>query len=137
MSSRRMGDRICIVELECGDTNQRLIAMGLIPGAVLEIVSTTATGSVIVALQDQRLGLGAEMAQRIQVADIAQPSRANAADSTRPSSRITTMQTSLSQSIQTSPSQSPVKLRDVAIGTTLKIVGYEPVARDYKRKLLA
>ena len=29
------------------------------------------------------------------------------------------------------------KLQDVAIGSHLKVVGYEPTARDYKRKLLA
>ena len=30
-----------------------------------------------------------------------------------------------------------VKLRDVAIGSVLRVIGYEPTARDYKRKLLA
>jgi ferrous iron transport protein A len=133
LAATRIGDRICIASLNCGETNNRLMGMGLIPGAVLEVISRTATGSVIVALQDafgsssslQRLGLGAEMARRIQVIDAEQAVGANLSSFTR----MTTM--------QTTPEVSTVKLRDVAIGTTLRVVGYESAARDYKRKLLA
>jgi ferrous iron transport protein A len=32
---------------------------------------------------------------------------------------------------------STVRLRDVEIGASLKVLGYAPAARDYKRKLLA
>lgn len=36
-----------------------------------------------------------------------------------------------------SDSNSTVKLRNAAIGSVMKVIGYEPAARDYKRKLLA
>ncbi|URD53328.1 ferrous iron transport protein A [Chroococcidiopsis sp. CCNUC1] len=34
-------------------------------------------------------------------------------------------------------STSSLKLRDAIVGSTLQVVGYEPAARAYKRKLLA
>lgn len=126
LSVRQVGDRVQIVSLNCGEANQRFMGMGLMPGVVLEVISCTSTGSVIVALQDQRLGLGVEMAQRIQVIDIEPPlgERSN-----HTSNRTTTMQTTSDSAI--------VKLRDAVIGATLRVIGYEPTARDYKRKLLA
>jgi len=126
VSTTRVGDRVRIVSLNCGESNNRLMGMGLMPDVVLEVISCTDTGSVIIALQDQRLGLGAEMAQQIQVIDAAQPLDERLSLS-KP--RMTTM--------QTPPQVSTVKLRNAAIGSVLRVVGYEPTARDYKRKLLA
>jgi len=128
LSTMQIGDRVRIVSLNCGESNNRLMGMGFMPDVVLEIISCTATGSVIVALQDQRLGLGAEMAQRIQVIDAAESLGERPNSST---ARMTTMQTFSDTASAT------VKLRDAAIGTTLRIIGYESTARDYKRKLLA
>lgn len=122
-----VGDRVRIVSLNCDESNQRLMGMGLMPGVVLQVVSCTMTGSVIVALQDQRLGLGAEMAQHIQVVDARERP---GTDQNYPVFERTTM-------MQPATENSAIKLRDVAIGSTLKVVGYEPTARDYKRKLLA
>jgi ferrous iron transport protein A len=122
-----VGDRVRILSLHCGEVNNRLMAMGLMPGVVLQVVSCTTTGSVIVALQDQRLGLGAEMAQHIQVVGADIPFE------------IDPIQT-LVKEISPMKSGSPLptlKLRDAAIGSTLRVMGYEPTARDYKRKLLA
>lgn len=62
-----IGDRVRVVSLHCGEANRRLMAMGLTPGAVLQVISNTLSGSVIVAVQEQRFGLGAEIAQRIRV----------------------------------------------------------------------
>lgn len=126
LSVMQTGDRIRIVSLNCGESNNRLMGMGLLPGAVLEMISSMATGSVIVSLQDLRLGLGAEMAQRIQVIDAAQPIEMSQPISTP---NMTTM--------QPTPDISRVKLRDAEIGSVLRVIGYEPAARDYKRKLLA
>ncbi len=126
LSATQVDDRLRIVTLNCGEANNRLMGMGLIPGAVVEVISSTATGSLIVALQDQRLGLGAEMAQRIQVIDAEQP--LNLTQDTL-TVRMATM--------QTTSEPSTMKLRDAAIGAKLRVVGYEPTARDYKRKLLA
>lgn len=141
LSRRQVGDRVRITELNCGDANNRLMGMGFIPGCQLEIISCTATGSVIVALGNQRLGLGADMASKIQVTDIqvtdSQVTHANphsGAGSDTSMQRMATMQTGIQQ---TGSEVSPVKLRDVAVGTRLRVIRYEPAARDYKRKLLA
>ncbi|MGG6295573.1 FeoA family protein [Leptolyngbya sp. AN02str] len=132
LSVMQTGDRVQIVSLNCGDANNRFIGMGLMPGVELEVISCTSTGSVIVALQDQRLGLGFKMAQRIRVIDVAQIPNGHPDFF---SNRMTTMQTT--SSALSSVEICTVKLRDVAIGATLRVVGYEPTARDYKRKLLA
>ncbi|MGC8712393.1 MAG: FeoA family protein [Leptodesmis sp.] len=126
LSSQRSGALVRIVSLNCGESNNRLMGMGLMPDAILEVISRCDTGSVIVALQDQRLGLGAEIAQRIQVIDAATPPSERQIPST---TRTATM--------QTTPQVSAVKLRDAAIGSVLRVIGYEPTTRDYKRKLLA
>ena len=135
LASAKRGDRLRIVSLNCGESNNRLMGMGLMPDVLIEVMSCTGTGSVIVALQDQRLGLGAEMAQRIQVQvqviDAAQPHTA----------RMIPMQTTSDHTSDhtsdTHTGTNTVKLRDVAIGSVLRVIGYEPTARDYKRKLLA
>ena len=131
LASAKRGDRLRIVSLNCGESNNRLMGMGLMPDVLIEVMSCTGTGSVIVALQDQRLGLGAEMAQRIQVIDAAQPHTA----------RMIPMQTTSDHTsdtnTDTNTGTNTVKLRDVAIGSVLRVIGYEPTARDYKRKLLA
>lgn len=130
LATARVGEQVRIVALNCGEANNRLMGMGFMPDIVLGIVSRTATGSVIVALQDQRLGLGAEMAQCIQVIDAAEQLGESLNLST---TRTATMQTSA----DIAAGSATVKLRNVAIGTTLRVIGYEPAARDYKRKLLA
>jgi len=127
LKETKVGDRVQIVALNGGEANSRLMGMGLMPGTVLDVMSSIATGSVIVALNDHRLGLGAEMAQQIQVIDAEEQATIKQTTPTTPRINI----------IQASPSNSTVKLRDAAIGATLKVVGYEPTARDYKRKLLA
>lgn len=69
LSAAQVGDAVRIVSLNCGGSNKRLREIGFIPGVVLYVVSCTTAGSVIIALQDQRLGLGAEIAKRIQIID--------------------------------------------------------------------
>lgn len=131
LSSTQVGDRVRILALNCGEANNRLMGMGFMPDAVLEVMSRTATGSIIVAVQDQRLGLGADMAQRIQVTH-------QVSHTERPSDQsVDRSHLSDSDSLPSTPQSAPVKLRDAAIGAKLRVVGYEPVARDYKRKLLA
>lgn len=126
LSTAQVGDHIRIVLLNCGEANNRLMGMGLMPGVVLQVISSIATGSVIVSLQDHRLGLGTEMAKRIQVMDADQPMEMPQPIPT------TTLET-----MQNTSDIFPVKLRDAAIGSVLRVIGYEPTARDYKRKLLA
>ncbi|MBF2027957.1 MAG: ferrous iron transport protein A [Oscillatoriales cyanobacterium C42_A2020_001] len=70
LAESSIGDRVCVVSLDCGEANYRLMAMGLTPGTNLQVISSTLSGSVIVALQEQRFGLGAEIAQRIHVSTV-------------------------------------------------------------------
>ncbi len=123
----QVGDRVQIVALNCGEASSRLMGMGLIPGAVVDVISSLTTGSVIVALQDHRLGLGADMAQQIQVRPIE--------SSVETAGRLA--MTGDTQAMKADKETLAVKLRDAAIGSRLKVIGYEPTGRDYKRKLLA
>jgi ferrous iron transport protein A len=123
----QVGDHVQIVALDCGEANSRLMGMGLIPGAVVQVMSSIATGSMIVGLHDHRLGLGAEMAQQIRVKPI--ESRLLAQNQAMSTTNITSMKPTVEKSA--------VKLREAAIGSRMKVIGYEPTARDYKRKLLA
>ncbi len=122
LARAQVGDRVRILSLNCGESDSRLMGMGLIPGAVLEVISCTSSGSVIVSLQDQRLGLGTEMAQRIKVIDVgySQPSPLG----------IQATGGIMSE-------HPPIKLRNATIGSLLRVFGYEPTALAYKRKLLA
>jgi ferrous iron transport protein A len=127
LAMTQAGDRVCIVALNCGEANSRLMGMGLMPGIQLEIVSCSASGSVIVALQDQRFGLDADMTRQIQVRSVqTQSGKAQSIDSTI---RNTAMNSNSTPSVG--------KLRNATVGSVLKVVGYEPTVRDYKRKLLA
>lgn len=67
LSEARAGDIVLIVELFSIDCLKDLRNMGLIPGAEIQVISRTTTGSVIVVLQNQRIGLGKDMAQSILV----------------------------------------------------------------------
>lgn len=133
LATAKVGDRLHVLSLDCSESNNRLIGMGLIPGVVLEVISSRATGSVIVALQDQRLGLSAEMARYIQVTPVTPLSKTDQEQSKNQEQPKNISPTRLSAFSK----QSPLKLREAVIGSTLRIVGYEPTARDYKRKLLA
>ncbi|MEG4838189.1 FeoA family protein [Microcoleus sp. B9-D4] len=60
-----IGEKLRIVKLKGSEgTVRRLIAMGLVPGIEVQIISNSG-GSVIVAIGDNRIGLGAGMAQKI------------------------------------------------------------------------
>lgn len=65
MAMASVGERLLIVKLKGSEgTVRRLIGMGLVPGCQVQIISTT-NGSVIVGIGDNRVGLGAGMAQKI------------------------------------------------------------------------
>jgi ferrous iron transport protein A len=115
LAMAQVGDRVRILSLNCGEANNRLMGMGLLPGAVLEVISRVSPGSVIVSLQDQRLGLGAEMARRIQVIDADQCEADQYADQS--SKHPQPSPTRTLETMQTTPDTSPVKLRDAAIGS--------------------
>ena len=121
LAKTKVGERVLLLELDCDNANSRLRGMGLIPGALMEIISKTADGSVVVALQDQRLGLGADLAHQIQVI---------AADSAWKKKKEKT-------AMKPDSNSQSLKLRDCPVGKRVRVVSYEPTARTYKRKLLA
>ncbi|OKH24296.1 FeoA family protein [Chroogloeocystis siderophila] len=112
LTMANVGDRVWIVELMGeGGFARRLMDMGLTLGCELQIVSRTSSGSVVVGIQDNRIGLGAEMARQVIVTTIPPTDR-------RQNSKINT------------------KLRNLAVGCRGRVVGYEQTARAYREKLL-
>jgi Fe2+ transport system protein FeoA len=67
LASAGAGDRVRVVALNCGASDRNLIAMGLMPGVELQVLSLTVNGSVLVEVQGQQVGFGAELANRIQI----------------------------------------------------------------------
>jgi Fe2+ transport system protein FeoA len=67
LSQCRVGDCVCIVELQVSESIHLLRDAGFIPGATVLVQSCTDTGSVIVVLQNKSLGFGADMAGNIFV----------------------------------------------------------------------
>ena len=59
------GERLQIAKLKGSEgTVHRLIGMGLVPGAEIKLINIV-SGSVIVAIGDNRIGLGMGMAQKV------------------------------------------------------------------------
>ena len=114
LSEAIAGDRLRIVALASDESRRRLLGMGIAPGAVLDVMTQTTPGAVVIALNHQRLGLGIELAQQIQVQPEAAPRRS------RSDTPIPTVQ-----------------LRTLAVGSQAQVIGYEKQARAYRRKLLA
>jgi Fe2+ transport system protein FeoA len=65
------GDRFCIVGFR-GNTDviEHLHYLGLHPGTVLQVVSRSISGSVIISVSGRRLGLGRQMTQRVMVSQV-------------------------------------------------------------------
>ncbi len=121
LANAEPGDRLCVTALHCGENNRRLRGMGLLPGSELEVVNRNASGSTIVNLDGRQLGLAAELATNIHVEPVAAATTA----AHPPTPEVNTMP------------NTQIALRQAAIGSHLRVVGYEPTARAYKHKLLA
>ncbi|MEM9538333.1 MAG: FeoA family protein [Cyanobacteria bacterium P01_E01_bin.42] len=100
----------------------RLLGMGLNPGKQLQVISNQPGGSVIVAVDNDRMGLGAGMAEKIMVSD-----RPIAID---PGEKTMTSQT-------TETTEKTFSLRDMTPGSTGRVLGYEKAYRGYRGKLLS
>ena len=113
-----VGDRVRIVGIIDKGGTSHLLSLGLIPGNELTIVSRAPSGSIVVALQDNRIGLGAGMAHTILVTEVIN---------------------SVSTSNQTKPMDREINtyLRNLPVGCRGRIVGYEQVTGGYKGRLLA
>ena len=113
-----VGDRVRIVGIiDKGGINQ-LLSLGLTPGNELTIISRTPSGSIVVALQNNRIGLGANMTHTILVTE------AMHSVSTSNQAKLMDRETN-------------TYLRNLPVGCRGRIVGYEQVTGGYKGRLLA
>ena len=113
LSQTHVGQSVWIVGFVGHGGMNRLLGMGLTPGTQVKVVSAQPGGSVLVAIQDNRIGVGAEMAQKILV-------------SNEPLSQGKTMNT-----------ETQTLLREMPKGSKGRVVAYNQVKRGYKKKLLS
>jgi Fe2+ transport system protein FeoA len=65
----QVGRRVRFVAADAGCGLQgRLAAMGLVPGAEIEVLSNSTHGPFLISVKGSRVALGRGMAQKIQVA---------------------------------------------------------------------
>lgn len=114
----KVGDRLWIVGIRGKEVTNRLLALRLTPGTELTIVSRAPGGSVIVAFQDKRIGLGAGMAENILVRD-------------------TINHVSTSSEAKLMNRDTNTYLCNLPVGCRGRVVGYERVTGGYKGRLLA
>jgi|GEM_PF-1066567 len=102
LSQAKVGSSVWIVGFTQKAKRSRLLGMGLIPGIKLEIVNQQPGGSVIVTHQDHDLGLSVEIASKILVAN--EP-LSNKEEKIDPKPRS--------------------YLREMPVGTRVRILGYD------------
>jgi Fe2+ transport system protein FeoA len=68
LAQAQVGDHLCIAGFK-GDahTMQHLNHLGFYPGAAVQVISRSLSGSVIVTMAGKRLGLGRQTAQQVIV----------------------------------------------------------------------
>ncbi len=68
LSNTRIGDRVVIRQILSGKSmKHRLSQMGLDLGSEVRVISKIESGSVIISIQDEQIGLGAGMANQVIV----------------------------------------------------------------------
>lgn len=68
LSTTQVGDRVVVQQIQSERSMvYRLSNMGLALGSEVEVISKTTRGSVIICIQDEEIGLGAAMADRVMV----------------------------------------------------------------------
>jgi ferrous iron transport protein A len=117
LTETKVGDRVWIVGFSGEGGISRLLSLGLIPEAEVEVVSCMSGGSIVVKFQNNRLGLGAGMANRVMVTD--NPVLKN------------------KRKEQQMNAETSIHLQELAVGMKGRVVGYEKSGGGYKRKLLS
>jgi ferrous iron transport protein A len=115
LSQAKLGVTVWVVGFTGGGGTNRLLGMGLIPGTKLQIINVQPSGSVMIAIQDQRMGIGAGMAQKILVSN----------------------EPLFNQEKNLMTNATRVYLREMVSGTVGRVLGYEKTMRGYKGKLLS
>ncbi|MBP0021822.1 MAG: ferrous iron transport protein A [Cyanobacteria bacterium SBLK] len=121
LSEAGNGSRVWIVGYRGTGGIGRLLGMGLNPGTQLQVISSQSSGSVIVAIDDNRMGLGAGMAEKIMVSD-------------RPIAIGQGEKTMSSQT--TEKTDTTIPLQDIPPGSTGRVLGYDKAYQGYRGKLL-
>ena len=68
LSTTQIGDRVVLAQILSGQNMaHRLSQMGLTLGSEVQVISKTTSGSVIICIQDEQIGLGAGMANQVMV----------------------------------------------------------------------
>ena len=118
LSKAKIGDRLWIVGSKGGDKG-RLLGMGLNPGKEIEVISKAPGGSVIVAIENNRIGVDGGMANKIMVSS----------------------DRSLAQNRLQTNSHTHKTLKDLKIGAKGIVTQYQKSTdkhqKGYRRKLLA
>ncbi len=114
LSQTTVGQKVWLVGFEGKGGINRLLGMGLTPGAQLQIISAQPSGSVLVAIEDNRIGVGSGMANKILVSDQSSTQGENMKNQTK-----------------------TILLREMPEGSEGKVLGYNEVKRGYKKKLLS
>ena len=131
LSQANVGDLVWIVGFKAGpEGRQRLISMGLNRGIELEVVNRTTGGSIMVAVANTRLGLGLDIADKIYVR------RSVIQTMSDPLHAQTDLKISSNPSL-TREKPMQTRLRDLAVGSQGRIVGYDQGSGSYRQKLLA
>ncbi|MEO1509968.1 MAG: FeoA family protein, partial [Cyanobacteria bacterium J06633_23] len=123
-----VGDRIWIVQIKGGRRmRRRLIDVGIVEGSEATVISRTESGSVIVALQGGRIGLGAGMAHQVIVTTV-QQEVAQIATHQHPAHP---------KKGELAMTTSTLNLDALAVGQSGRIVGYQQSNHAYREKLLS
>lgn len=142
LSMVAVGDRVWIVQIKGGHRMvRRLMDVGIIQGSEVTVVSRTESGSVIVALQGCRIGLGAGMAHRVMVTTVQQEVAQATMHQPPTHQQLLNQQSSHQQSVQSECGEfvmpATLHLGALAVGQSGRIVGYEKGSRAYREKLLS
>jgi ferrous iron transport protein A len=147
LSMTAVGDRVWIVEIKGGHRMvRRLTDVGIVQGSEVTIVSRTESGSVIVAFQGCRIGVGAGMAHRVLVTtmnDEGFPMETQAQSTQSVTKQSVTKQSVTKQSVTKQPvtgdstMQTVLHLGALDVGQSGRVLGYEKGNRAYREKLLS
>lgn len=147
LSMTAVGDRVWVVKIKGGHQMvRRLTDVGVVQGREITVVSRTQSGSVIVALQGCRIGLGAGMAHRVIVTTLQEEVGASA---TRREAHQGAHQhgrhhrhrhqhgTEIAHQAGESNMPATLHLGALEVGQSGRVIGYEKGSRAYREKLLS
>lgn len=116
LSIAQAGDRLRVIQINGGSSMKTYLAeMGVREGTELVVIDRSASGSAIVMIGDQQIGVGAGMTEKI----LCIQAIPGYPEGQKPRLRSNT------------------RLREIAIGAKGRILGYESTNRSYKRRLLS